>query len=739
MSRLLLVSNRLPVTVNRVEGEVEVRPSMGGLATGLSGPHERSNGWWIGWPGPLADFDSSERPAIEERLRKMRLLPIELSEEEVTGYYEGFSNRVLWPLFHYLLDPIPEEPVQWETYKSVNERFADLVADVYEEGDRIWVHDYHLCLLPALLRERLPSARIGYFHHIPFPAMEVLQALPWRDELLEGLLGADLIGFHTTGYQRNFSRSLSFLLRLPASLEGLHYRGRSIRFGAFPMGIDAASFAASAADPEIEAHARQIRDEHPGQTLLLGIDRLDYTKGLSRRLAAIERLLERNPSLREKIHLIQIAVPSRTSIEDYAESQARLAEAVGRINGAFSTERWTPIGYFHRGFSPRELAAFYRAADVMLVTPVRDGMNLVAKEYVACQVDEDGVLLLSELAGAAAELGEALLVNPYDVDGMERAILRAMEMKEAERRVRMRALRRRVFSADVHWWARTFLDYLERSGEVQSGPSVSREEELERALDLLAAARQRALFLDLDGTLIAFQGVPELARPDEELMDLLGALARLPGSAVHIVSGRKREHLDEWFADRELTLHAEHGLWTKEPAGPWRMAADISVAWKESFRPVLERYAHETPGAFVEEKSASLGFHYRLADPEYGELQAERLLEELRPMAQHDPVEILPGAKILEVRARGVDKGIVVRPALERLGPLAVALAMGDDRTDEDLFASLPADSLAIQVGPRPSRAPLRLRDVAAARDFLRRLVDRLSHAETGEFLAEAP
>ena len=728
MSRLLLVSNRLPVTVSRMDGVVTVEPSMGGLATGLSGPHRDSDGWWIGWPGALDDLGPEERGQVLGKLQELRLLPIELSEEEVKGYYEGFSNRVLWPLFHYLLDHIPEEPVQWRTYAKVNERFADLVASIYREGDRIWIHDYHLCLLPKLLREAFPRAKIGFFLHIPFPAMEVLQALPWRNELLEGLLGADLVGFHTTGYQRNFSRSLSSLLGLPATLEGVRFQDREVRFATVPMGVDARRFAANAADPEVEAHARRIREENAGQVILLGIDRLDYTKGLTRRLAALERLLERHAELREKVHLIQIAVPSRTRIEDYAESEQRVAELVGRINGAFSTERWTPVRYFHRGFTPRELAAFYRAADVMLVTPVRDGMNLVAKEYVACRVGEDGVLVLSELAGAAAELGEALLVNPYDVDGMERAIHRAIEMSEEEQRVRMRALRRRVFAADVHWWARTFLDYLDRSGGTTANASTySSDEDLERALGLLAAARHRVLFLDLDGTLIRFQGVPELARPDEELLELLRVLSRLPRTTVHVVSGRKREFLAEWLSDLDLTLHAEHGLWTRDPGGPWRMAADVSVAWKESFRPVMERFADETPGAFVEEKTASLGFHYRLADLEFGELQAGRLHEALRPMAEHDPVEILPGDKILEVRARGVDKGMVVAPALERVGPLAMALAMGDDRTDEDLFAALPADGLAIHVGPRPSAAPLRIRDVAGARAFLARLVQRLS------------
>ncbi len=733
MGRLVIVSNRLPVTVRPGldGGEPQVARSPGGLATGLAGPHQESAGLWIGWPGDTSALTPEHRERVRQQLEADRLVPVDLTAEEVSGYYEGFSNRVLWPLFHYLLDYIPVEAMQWELYRRVNARFADAVAERAQPDDTIWVQDYQLCLVPALLRERLPSARIGFFLHIPFPSSEVVQALPWRDELLRGLLGADLVGFHTSLYARQFAGALRRLLGLVVQGDRALYQGRAVRLGAYPMGIDAEGFAREAQRPEVVARAEEIRREAGGARLLLGIDRLDYTKGIRRRLLALDRLLERTPELRGRVTLVQIAVPSRTAIAEYEEFRQDVDEVVGRVNGAHGTTSWSPVRYLYRSFPRSELAAFYRAADVMLVTPLRDGMNLVAKEFVASRPDERGVLLLSELCGAAAELTDAVLVNPYDVDGTSEAILRALSMPESEQRERMRALRERVLAWDVHRWVRTFLQDLEEGGaeEVAASPRLTPEPVLRALRERIALAPARALLLDCDGTLLDFRTEPGMVSPDADLLELLAGLAAAPGTEVHVVSGRPAATLEAWFGRLPVALHAEHGLWWRplprggEPA-PWRADQPISTDWKAGVRPLLEALSLRTPGAFVEEKPATLAWHYRRADPELGDARAAELLRRLEGVRAGGVAEALAGDRVVEVRPRGVSKGAVVTRALEGAPPGTVVVAMGDDRTDEDLFAALPPSGLALHVGARESRAPYRLPSAAAARRFLRALLD---------------
>lgn len=737
MGRLLLVSNRLPVTIGLAEGQLKVTPSAGGLATGLSGAHQESEGLWIGWPGDISRLDSRQQEELAAKLEAMRLSPIYLSSQEVAGFYEDFSNRVLWPLFHYLLDHLPLGAGGWEVYRQVNQRFAEAVARQYRKGDLIWVHDYHLCLVPGMLRALLPAARIGFFLHIPFPTSDVLQALPWRNALLEGLLGADLVGFHTFSYARHFGSALLRLLGVSPEVDRVQYRGREVRLGTFPMGIDAGSFSELAQSPRVLQLAGEIRRQFEGQRLLLGVDRLDYTKGLRRRMLALERLLEREPSLVGKLKLVQIAVPSRTSIEAYDEFRQEVDEVVGHLNGAHSTIGWAPVHYLYRGFSREELVAFYRAADLMLVTPLRDGMNLVSKEFVASRPDERGVLLLSELAGASAELGEAVLVNPYDVDELGQHILRALSMSEQEQRIRMRALRWRVFAGDVHQWVKSFLDALEETGARAEGrPRFTSPAELAELRGRILA-RPRLLLLDYDGTLVSFGNVPRLVGPDPSLLELLGRLAELPQTAVHVASGRDRETLEAWFGQLPLGLHAEHGAWSRgRPDQPWIRFGEIPREWKEKLRPILEVYSRRTPGSFLEEKSAALAWHYRMADPELGQLRANELTHLLRATFANAPLEVLQGEKVVEVRPHGVNKGLVVGPAMALAGPEATVVAVGDDRTDEDMFAALPPGGIAIRVGAEESRAPYRLEDVAAVRRFLWAL---LAEASAEEGLRPAP
>jgi len=459
--RVLIVSNRLPVTVTVQHGQPAVEPSAGGLATGLRTPHERSGGLWIGWPGAHEPLGGTSTRALADQFAALRVVPVDMSAEEVETFYEGVSNGVLWPVFHDRLDQLPLLVEGWDVYERMNARFADAVAALYRPGDLVWVHDYQLLRVPALLRERLPDARIGFFLHIPFPNPEIFFTLSRRRWLVEGMLGADVVGFHTRRYRGHFTAALRRLLGLEmdAAREAISYGGRSVHLGVFPMGVDAASFAQRADAPEVSAEVARLRGSTE-ECLLVGIDRLDYSKGIPRRLLAMERLLTRYPEWRERGRLVEVGVRARAGFAAYKRIRNAVEGLVGRINGTFGTPRWTPIHYVHRGIDDTLLLALYRAADVMLVTPLRDGMNLVAKEFVATRTDGGGVLVLSEFAGAADELTDALLVNPYDVDGTADAIHRALTMSPAERGARLAALRGRVHAHDVAWWARSFLDAL---------------------------------------------------------------------------------------------------------------------------------------------------------------------------------------------------------------------------------------------------------------------------------------
>jgi trehalose 6-phosphate synthase/phosphatase len=457
-ARVLIVSNRLPISVSMQGSAPTFRASIGGLATGLREVHARGKSLWIGWPGEI-DQDDSNVVALRNGFASRRIVPITLSQPEVRGFYDEVSNAVLWPVFHDRLDRLPLQPTNWDVYECVNARFADVVAAQYRPGDVIWVHDYQLLRLPALLRDRLPEARIGFFLHIPFPEPGIFEALPQRDALLSGLLGADLIGFHTVEYVRNFANTVRHTLGLEVASYGeIEHEGRTVRVGAFPMGVDAQAFTALAQTAEVQLAAKVLRAGAP--RLIAGVDRLDYSKGVPRRLLAFEQMLLRHPEWRGRVQLLQIAVPSRERVGAYRRFRRDVEELIGRINGRYSTPSWTPINYMYASVSRETLVAIYLAADVMLVTPVRDGMNLVAKEFVASRTDDDGVLVLSEFAGASAELDEAMIVNPYDVTEVAETIHLALSMTDEERRGRMQALRRKVLHLNVHWWTDQFLTAL---------------------------------------------------------------------------------------------------------------------------------------------------------------------------------------------------------------------------------------------------------------------------------------
>jgi len=713
MARTLIVSNRLPLALSWESGAWKATPSSGGLATGLAPVHERGDSVWIGWPGPTENLSREECAALETELARGRFRPVFLTHEQVESYYERFSNGTLWPVLHYRIDQVSPEEADWKTYLEVNRLFARAIAAQWRPGDLVWVHDYQLLLVPGILRELLPGARIGFFLHIPWPSAAILRILPQAREILASLLAADCVGFHTATYARNFQETL---LRLAgASVRGneARFAGRRTRVGVFPMGIDARAYSTLADEKETLEVARRWRKGDKARWLV-GIDRLDYTKGIPGRLMAFERLLSEHAELRGKVRFVQVAVPSRGGVEAYQRFRSLIEELIGNIQGTFGIPDWSPVRYLHRSLSRREVVALYRAADVLLVTPVRDGMNLVAKEFVASRNDEDGVLLLSEFAGAAAELPDAVAVNPYDVAGSSQAIFEALNLSRDERRTRMKRMRERVFGHDGASWAKSFLELLEYCGN-GNGSEARSPNWIEQA----RTARELCLLLDYDGTLVGFADDPATARPDEALLTLLQRLAERPHTHVHIVSGRTRADLERFLGELPLHLHAEHGVWSRRLGAQWTRLPVTPLPSRASVRGVLEELHGRLPGSRVEEKEETLAFHWRTSEAVFAERQVRELELTLRVLLGGEGVRIQRGNCVLEVRNGGASKSLVALAAHASAGEQALLVAIGDDATDEEMFEAVRPKGVAVKVGSGETCADARLEDVAAVRQAL--------------------
>lgn len=735
MPRLVLVSNRLPFSLAKTaRGGYSFRPSAGGLVTALGSYLERekaSRGLeciWVGWPG--ADVPPERRADVRDRAaREHGSWPVFLSASEADGFYNGFCNKTLWPLFHYFTSYAMYDAGQWEAYVTANRRFAEELEGLLRPGDRVWIQDYQLMLLPGMLREKHPDLAIGFFLHIPFPSFEVFRLLParWRTELLRGMLGADLLGFHTHDYCQYFLRSVYRTLGLDHRFGEIQMGHRLAKVDTFPIGIDAARFVEAAESPETAGRAASIRAELGSpEKLLFSVDRLDYSKGIQQRLLGFEVFLERNPDWRGRVVFVLSVVPSREEVPQYRRMKKDLDEAVGRVNGRFGNVGWVPIRYQYRSLPFGELVAFYRASDVALITPLRDGMNLVAKEYVACRVHDDGVLVLSETAGAARDLGEAIGVNPNHQPELAEAILEALRMPPAEQSRRMRPMRERLRRFDASWWARSFLESLEETLLEPQEAYRARPLSPQQALGLRGrfhAASRRLLLLDYDGTLVPFAPLPHLAAPDPALLDLLSRLASDSRNITTLISGRDRHTLDAWFAGVAMNLVAEHGAWVRPAGEDWRLLKAMEAGWKDTLRPLFRMYVDRLPGSLLEEKDYSLAWHYRGADAELGEARAKELVDDLTQYTANFDVQVLEGKKVVEIRNAGVNKGAAAME-LVRLRDPDYLLAIGDDQTDEDVFRALPSGADTLRVGTVFSRAAASLPDPAAVRRLLESLTD---------------
>ena len=724
MSKTIIVSNRLPISIKKdEEGNLEYIPSSGGLATGLGSIYKKGNNLWLGWPGTFFTKEKNKE-AVTENLHKENMAPVFLTEDDIHNFYEGFSNSTLWPLFHYFTQYVEYNPEFWESYVEVNRKFCEETLKYADESDVIWVHDYQLLLLPEMIREKLPNATIGFFNHIPFPSFEIFRSLPWRKQILNGMLGADLIGFHTYDDMRHFLSAVSRITGIDHSMGHLKSSNRIITVDALPMGIDYKKFSEAAISKETQKEVKQYYSYLNSQQLILSIDRLDYSKGIPQRLKAFDTYLERYADSREKVSLILLVVPSRDQVEHYAHLKEELDELVGRINGKYGTLNWTPVYYFYRSLPFSKLSALYCMADVALITPIRDGMNLVCKEYVASRLDRSGVLILSETAGSAKELADSILVNPNDHDQIVEAIHQALEMPEDEQDLHMSEMQDKLKRYDIHRWVDVFMERLIYTKEKQK--ELNARHLGERASQLITNnyknANKRLICLDYDGTLVGFHGDPQKAEPDEELLSIIEALTKDPNNSVVIISGRDKDTLESWLGHFDLEFIAEHGVWFKEKGKEWAMADNLVQDWQEEILQILELYVDRTPGTFIEKKDYSLVWHYRKADTGFGDMRARELVSNLQYLTSNMDIQVLEGNKVIEVKNAGVNKG---KAALKWLAKeeWEFITALGDDWTDEDTFHVMPDGAFTIKVGLTSSEARYNIKSYVEVRELLKSFI----------------
>jgi trehalose 6-phosphate synthase/phosphatase len=719
-SKIINVANRLPVTIGDT-----IEKSSGGLVSALEGA--ATDGYdlmWVGWPGN-SDLTLEEQATLKTQLMdQFDYAPVFLSELEVDEFYHGFSNSSLWPILHTMSNFMRYSDEEWEAYVEINERFAQVVSEYVQDGDRIWIHDYHLMLLPQILRERYPSIKIGFFFHTPFPSSEVFRCHPRRQELISGVLGADLVGFHTFGYLRHFRSVALRLMGLESDMDHILHDNSITRLGVFPIGINSGKFEDQLQTDEWKSTYNAYKDNWKNRQMILSVERLDYTKGLLHRLESVDQFLNANPDKANELVFIFVSVPTRGAVQEYQSLREQLERKVGEINGRHATVENSPIHFIHNPVGFTELCALYALADVALVTPLVDGMNLVAKEYVACQESESaGVLVLSEFAGAANELVNAVTVNPYDIQQVSASIKEALEMPLVERQKRMKYMRQRVMHFNADYWATSFLDALD---DVETQPDqpiemAVAEQELTKRIE---KAKKIAFFLDYDGTLREFEDEPHKAYPHDELISLLDDLAKSTNIDVAVISGRKQNDLENWMGHYPFSLIAEHGnTYRMKGTREWKnLSTSTDMRWKARVNEVLEHYVGSTPGSFVEEKASALVWHYRRSDPEFGQWKAQQLMSEVYDMVSNLPVEIHLGKKIVEVSSIHVNKKAAVQHCIHGV-PYDLVLCAGDDQTDEGMFQTDHENLFSIKVGEGDTHANYRIKGPAEMRALLKKLI----------------
>lgn len=712
MSQVIIVSNRLPVSVKKQDGQLEFYPSLGGLATGLASYVKDRRNTWIGWPGIASDdLTDADKQTIVRELAKSHCSPVFLNQKQIDDFYNGFSNSVLWPAFHTMAKrgkTGTERQRWWQAYRQVNQEFAQAALNLSESGGQIWVHDYQLMLVPELLRAEREDISSGFFLHIPFPSVKSFERLGESKKLLKGMLGADVLGFHTLDYVSNFVDACQSAGLGEIAGDQIIYDKRLVRVGDFPMGIDYKKYASANKSQAVREAARKYRQRYKRRRLIVSVDRLDPSKGLLERLSAYKLFLEQYPRARGRVVFSMVAAPSRTDIKTYQNLSEQLSALAQEINQTYGKPGWLPVDYINVALPFKDITALFQLADVAFITPLRDGMNLVAKEYVA-SASKHGVLILSETAGASRELPDALLVNPRKPETMVAALHKALTMRRRELRRRLKRMQRQLSTYTVQDWAKEFITTLQQP--IPGTPTRTRSIHERLRTKLVKDYRQaqkRLLLLDYDGSLVPFSQDFQAASPPKSLINTLSKLSADPTNDIVMISGRSAADLQSWFGELPISLVAEHGAGIKKAGNKnWRMIEKPDTNWKGLIEPILDKYAALTPGARVEVKPHTLVWHYRAAPPYYAQKYAVTIKRIIKPLLKTYGLELMQGNKILEIKNPQISKGKAAQYWLSRHYDFVFGL--GDDLTDEELFAVLPEDAYSIKVGRGRSRARFRL------------------------------
>ncbi|CAG8567180.1 5836_t:CDS:10 [Diversispora eburnea] len=667
-----------------------------------SGIHSLSSEWdnyHVGYIGPVYDveekpielsrFTDEFKKSLDEFLAQRKVIPVWLEDSEHHGHYEGFCKTAA-------TDGRVEKN-NWEQYVKVNSRFADRIAEIYRPGDLIWIHDYHLLLVPQMLREKLPNATIGLFIHAPFPSSEIFRCLPKRKEVLNGMLGANQIGFQV--FKHLSVKSIFSLFRVinctrilgyESTPGGVDCQGSLVSIAPFPIGIDTGRIEKQKNTPEVVSKMTAIREMYPGKKIIVGRDKLDLVKGVIQKLRAFDKFLSLYPEWQNKVVLIQVTSPALT---ESPKLEHKVAELIAHINATYGSLEFSPAHHYHNNIDQDDYFALLSVADIGLITSVRDGMNTTSLEYIMCQQENYGPLILSEFTGMAGSLGAAIMVNPWDYTGVAKAINDALLLPIEEKRAKHMQLLKHVTKHTAQFWAQSFVKDLLATIDHQVMTSITPQLDKDLLLKKYKSSSKRLLLFDYDGTLTPIVRTPSQAIPPPNMLEALRELSDDPNNTIWIVSGRDQETLEEWLGSvKKLGFSAEHGSFLKYPeSDKWiNLTEDIDMTWKNDVDEIFTYFTERTQGSFIERKRSSITWHYRKADPEYGAFQAKECQNHLESaILPKLPVEILTGKKNLEVRPTFINKGEVVKRLLSNMPELDFIFCAGDDRTDEDMFKAL--------------------------------------------------